>query len=292
MNNDTAIISCFFNFKDFHTPKRNFSRWKRQIDSLNIPNFGIELNLNNYNFISDDINWEKIVCQSDDIIMFQKEALWNKIEKNIPEQYTKIILCDCDIWFDSLDWFEKTSKKLDDFKVCSPCETFFWTDNNGKPFQKCKSFGSDFRRPENGIYGHSGFSIAIRRSFWKEVGEIYPYCISGDGSTALGAGLAGWNINSFYKFYNDPKYIDWYDRANSWCNKKISFIEGVCYHEYHGEWNDRQYTSRHQNNHLLDVSRDIKINQKGYLEWTDQAPLELKEHLKSYFFNRKEDLYS
>jgi hypothetical protein len=287
--NDIAIISCFFSFKNYKNPKRNFLRWKRQMDSLKIPNYGIELGLDPYRFLTNDKNWKRILCNSKNVILFQKEALWNEVEKMVPKQYTKIILCDSDIWFENPNWISEVSKELDTYNVCSPCENFLLTDSEGRIFKENKSFGYSFKNPLDKSPSHHGLSIAFKRSFWKEVGGLYPYCIAGNGDIMLTIALEGSSMSKFYSIYKNKEYIDWYNLAKDWCNKSISFIKGNCYHEYHGEWNDRQYISRSIFNHLLDISKHLKFNKEGYLEWTENVPIELKEHIKTYFFNRNED---
>lgn len=294
--NDTAVITCFFNFHNYSVPKRNLRRWQRHMVSLGIPVFGVELLLYGQTGVSEGWEgWRQIRVLEGLHMMWQKEPALNVCVKHLPPQYTKVVVCDSDIWFANPEWLAQTSAVLNVVNACSPYHTAHWTNHEGGIDLSRSSIGAD---PEGLIplwRSHPGFAIALTRDFWDEEGPngIYPFYVVGNGDTALGTALCNLDptkicVKMFRVGNIMESYMLWHARVRKW-NTGFTYVAGDLYHEYHGKLADRKYYERLQWIQSLDPAVHLKFNDDGLLEWTEDAPKTMVEQVAAYFSVRKED---
>ena len=275
---DTCVITCHFNWANFKTPVRNLNRFLLECKKDNIPVFGAEAYLDKPTTLNIP-NWIHIKATNKNIC-FQKEALLTIVLNNLPKKYTKIIICDHDIFFEDKDWFNKTSDALNRYDVVQPYKTAVWRGPDGFELFRKRSFLSNIAEG-----GHPGFTIACRRNVFEEVG-LYPYCVIGGGDIIFAATVSGQFKESsarnkiYYKSHNFTT-SEWYKKAE---RKKYncSFIDGIIYHEFHGSIKDRRYNSRNDLIRKID-NKNIRIGDNGLVEINQNI------NLLQYFKDRNED---
>lgn len=296
MIHDTAVITCFFNFCDYKAPQRNLRRWQRQMETYGAHVFGVELVLPHQTPVSKDWpNWFSIQVFEGLHLLWQKEPCLNLLVNRLPEQFTKVVVCDCDVYFDNPHWLAQTSAVLDVVNACSPYHVAKWTDEAGKISRERVSMGSDHTALIPSWKAHPGFSVALRRDFWSPDGPngIYPFYVVGNGDTALGVALCGvdptvTSIKMFRVGNILDSYMEWYARVRAWLTG-FTYVKGNLYHEHHGQLSDRKYYERLEWIQGFDPATYVKFTDDGLLEWTEHAPRKMVEDVASYFVVRKED---
>jgi hypothetical protein len=291
--NDTACITCYFNFHGYSATKRNLRRYHRYMEAYGIPSYGVELAYHGVDFVSEGWDgWRQIRVLRNLHTLFQKEAALNVCVKHVPPQYTEIAIIDCDVFFQNPEWLSQTSAVLNVVNACSPYGTACWTDHEGKVELTRASFGADPKGLIPHWRCHPGFAMAMRRDFWSPDGPngLYPFYAVGQGDTALGIALAG--LEPKHKMFETnnclPSYLEWYDKVQAWVTG-ISYVDGLLFHEYHGTRENRKYVDRTEWIKPLDPSIHLKFNDDGLLEWTEAAPKTMVEDVAAYFSIRKED---
>jgi hypothetical protein len=109
--------------------------------------------------------------------LFYKEALWNRLETVIPEQYTKICFLDSDIVFDRPDWLDAISELLDTYSLVHPFTTMHYLDLEYK---------ITFSRLSHYIQNNTsavGFGLAIQRSILRSILCYFDKPILGRGDS-------------------------------------------------------------------------------------------------------------
>jgi len=78
--------------------------------------------------------------------------------------------------------------------------------------------------------------------------------------------------------------IQWQERANKVINGNFGYVEGACFHYWHGALKNRLYKTRDKilKEENFCVELDLKKNEFGLWELTDRNP-RLRNRLKGYF---------
>jgi len=235
--------------------------------------------------------------------MFYKEQLFEKLEKVVPEQYTKLVCLDGDIMFDMPDWVDQTSKLLDKYDIIQPYDQGCWlTPDNTRVKSKKLSYayGIVHRKateymPSNLLHlYHPGFVWAFKRDIFRKLGGFYDRAIIGNGDMMF-------TLN----FFKDSLPSDWINRLEAsfgtekWdeyhanfkkVNPSVGYLRTRALHLFHGIRQNRQYTTRYKSvAHMLTKSWDetITTNKDGLYEFKDPA---INPLLLEYFKGRNEDI--
>ena len=185
-NDDICVGMCYFNPMQYKKPLRNIQLVQEQFDRYSIPYYIVELVYPDQSPVIKNA----IVVRSNSIL-FSKENLWNIVEKNIPEKYSKIIFMDADIFCCDPEWFNKTSKLLDTNDLVHNME-YLYKDINyvyeKNDIDLTTARYSIIKAVKNNepielMIHHTGYVIAINRSFFKKLGGIFEYGITGYGDT-------------------------------------------------------------------------------------------------------------
>jgi hypothetical protein len=282
---DICIVTCHFNFIGWQTPVRNLQRFLRNCKKENIQVYGAEAYLNKP-VTEKERNWIQVKATNKNIC-FQKEALLNLVIRNLPKNYTKIIVCDHDIFFERVDWIQECSIALEYFDFIQPFSTCVWTGLDGLELGRRESFFKTLVAAT----GHPGFSVGFKRSSFEKI-YFYPYCIVGGGDTIFAGSVTG-SIQSaklkFKRFFNDYKIAgsnEWYRLATSQ-NFIHGYINGTIYHEHHGSKKERKYNERGKILKNLNFS-NVFINNEGLVEIKDEEK-ETRDKIYEYLATRNED---
>lgn len=286
---DMAVVTCHFNWCNYITPVRNFNRFLSQMDSDSIPLFGVELSLTGKFQTSGRPGWTQIHVTKENVC-FQKEACVNlAVNQLVPDFYKKIAWVDADLFFINKNWYEDTSKKLDDYKMVQMFEHGIDTNVRG---EKINSTSGLIRaggpRTDYGYFGYPGGAIAARRELFTLGGGLYPYSFMGSGDTIL-----------MYTIYDVPMrhvkddtsalYFEWKKKIQSYIKKhEVSYVDGNFLHEWHGDKMNRNYIDRNKIFDSVDINTNVSIDKNGIIKISGVSD-GVYEDILWYFKSRKED---
>jgi hypothetical protein len=291
-----AVITCHFNFNNFNNPINNLHQFMEKMTSDNVPVFGVELLLPNqmsqtlrYN------NWVQISVDFNKNLFWQKECLLNIAEKLVPDEYDMIAWVDSDIIFDNPNWAEMTIIELQINDIVQLFEFAHWMNKEGIVFMEKPSIGSfqEKNHPKIEIWDkkpyHTGFAWAMTRTQWKKSNGLYPYCILGGGDNVMSHVFKNYGLNPNCRFNLGGNLIE-FEKWNKLIDSpSVGFVKGNVYHAYHGDRDNRQYTSRNKFTRNMDIFKSIKVNDEGILEWYQEPDMLIFNYIKDYFNNRDED---
>lgn len=277
---DMAVCLAFFSPVNSKRLLNNYIKIKKSLNDARIPNYTIELKLNNKSFISD-----AYLSLDSSSIMFYKENLWNILAEKISKKYKKLCFLDCDITFSDMDWYEKTSELLEESDIVQPFENAIWLDEQDAEVQRnpCVAQFIGFGNKLDFSNSHPGFSWAVNRKIFDKINGFYQDHVLGAGDAFFAMALNHSKLKpSSYGYHKDlvDSYNNYLKNIKK-CKIKVDYLEGCdAIHSYHGKLENRNYTKAEVKNIKL-----IKDN-FGLLQWEDiknnQAVLEM-------FRNRKED---
>lgn len=305
--NDLAVITCHFNWSGYKRPVANLNRFIRYMESRQIPVYGVELSLNGNFATKGNENWLQIRCKEPNIL-FQKECLLNLAEKMVPDEYTKIAWFDHDVFLDNETWYDEVSFKLDHYNIVQVFENCYWLTETGTIAKELPAMCKYPPKP-NAWTGHPGFGIAAKRTMWDpEIGGLYPYCPLGHGDTVflysifeepvtlhtqIGVGLHNCpDFQPYFKWLHNITDFSAGKKIGSGegkgAPKLVSYVEGNCFHEWHGDIFNRSYVDRAFLMTWYNPSKNIFINSQGILELKD-TPSTWTRMIQKYFMERRED---
>ena len=274
---DTAVLMVFFNPAGSFRIIQNILYIKQQLAAASIPFFIAELA---YNTAPHVIPGAFQFRSSS--YMFSKENLLNALlAKDEVKAFSKYVIMDCDIVFDTADWLDGVSTALDSQDIIQP----YQNANVLNLKFKSEQIKPSMAYTPNG--GHTGYVWAFHRDWYDRVGGLYEYALVGGGDTCL-AYLCGFTFPSLSKAYKD-------DMPPSSVNK-ISYLPYTIWHLPHGQPGKRQYKERMDV--ILLTMKSLQIDRlrnavdrgaDGILEWKPQYKTHLNSVLLNYFKSREDD---
>lgn len=284
-----AVLVVFWNYRDFNRPKANLRRFLRQMEREGAPVFGLEICLPGQTPVSMGwSNWWHVTADPTDQMLWQKEAAFNLLEPNVPEEFTKLAWIDPDIWFTNPRWRQETEEKLEDLDIVQMFDSALWTAEDGS-IELTRA--SVVRVP--GITrdwtSHPGFAWAMRRRTWRKGRGLYPYCLSGGGDTMMAQVFLGQKPKPFTAPHLGADWTAFDAWSSGYQGVTCGFVSGQVIHEWHGTRKDRNYWQRALNVARVVHGQEIQIGHNGLLRWSAGAPADLREIVAKYFQDRKED---
>jgi len=296
---DMAVLMVMFNPM---ASVRIVSNWLyvwNRLRAAGIPVFGAELLFpwqRGKGFLSDEF---KTITLRSESIMFHKEKLLMRLEREVPVSYTKICAIDCDVVFSRPDWYDAVSMALDSAPVV-------------QPFARCHWMGPDLRSAvmtnpaasvqleliraahaaggTDRLTGHPGFAMAMRR----EVRQ-FPWAVVGGGDAVLFRavnGLVGEFANKKMKRLMSAAWEAW---SVGMRTQDMTTVSGDIWHMWHGPLQSRQYYDRYERfiealGHTVKDIRDILVeNADGVWEWRADVRKALNTMMMRYFAGRDDD---
>lgn len=293
--NDTAIVTCYFNYVGYQRLKDNYFAFKEQIQKTGGNLYTIELAFHDRPFeLPADKNTVQIRTND---LMWYKENLINMMVARLPEHITKVIWADADIIFYDNQWHLKASKLLDVYPIAQMFSELEDTDAQGKVVEvtECAVKLKDKEVLDGQDLSHyrPGFIWGARREFFKHVG-LFDQHILGSNDSWLCYTLLQKKIPHHFQNLNK----DLMDRFEVWATKLrnyifdpslVGYLDVRTRHMWHGDKKNRQYTLRQKYIADLDPSKHLRYRADGLLEWTEETPEYMTNAVKNYFFQRKED---
>jgi hypothetical protein len=288
---DICVAFCFFNTCGYIRPLQNLLFFENKLKAAKIPYFSIEMVIGD----QPPMLANPTLRVYSKTHLFYKEALWNRLEKEIPEEYSKICFLDSDIIFQRVDWIDNLSRLLDIHDIVHPFHILTYLDMSykelsDKNISKTMSYiARDTIKNSNIPRSAPGLGWAIRRSFFRKIGGFYDMNMLGSSDNIFcGSIMKKHNVihSSIYPLIEES--------ANTYFNKinsieySVSYLHCETLHLYHGSFTNRKYSQR------TSIIRDIKDpwgsvyykNTDGFWELRDET---LNMKFYNYFVERDED---
>jgi hypothetical protein len=273
---DICVAYAFFNPCGYVRPLQNLVFFENKLRLANIPYFSAEMIVGDQQPM---LSNPTCVYKSKSYL-FYKEELFNKLEKLIPAQYTKIMFLDTDIIFNCTDWVDRLSRMLDTNDIVQVFERVCYLDLTYNENHWMNASTVDYN-----VSG-SGFGWAMTRSFLHRIGGFFDKCTLGSGDSIF-----------FHSIVNRPvmkypviqSFINEYREKIAGLNPKWSFLPGVnIYHLTHGSRINRRYADRYGILTRSDFTWDSLFykNDDGFWELKDEN---INAEFFQYFKNRSED---
>jgi hypothetical protein len=225
------------------------------------------------------------ICQ--DQTLWFKENILNLLERIVPSEFDQIAWIDGDVWFQRLDWYAATEQALERYAVVQMCSRVVRTNEDGT-IAKVQLTAAAAGSVNYGL-NQTGMAWAARRELWTEAGGLYDRAIIGGGDQVMASAWLPDAGDLKWMCYSDlPGAIS---RQRAWAAHSggCGSVDGTLWHEWHGDSKYRRYIKRHQLLRGLDVQRHLRKRQDGLLEWTEDAPTEIRAAIREYFATRRED---
>lgn len=293
---DMAVLMVLFNPCGSLRLVNNWLYTWNKLKAADIPVFGAELLFPWQNpALSDAV---KTLTVRSDSVMFHKEKLLARLEREVPATYTKLCCIDCDIVFGRSDWYDAVSDELDRFPVVQPYGRCQWMGpdlrtvimgNPGAVSQMDEIRSAHLMGQTDRLSGHPGFAMAMRRDV-----QQFPWAVVGGGDAVFLRGVAGLIGEFSHKRMSaltQAAWLEWSSKAAA----DMSFVDGDIFHLWHGPLKGRQYYDRYAKfveaipASVGDI-RDLLVeNEDGVWAWREDVKKALNTMMLRYFMGRDDD---
>jgi len=297
VRHDIAAVTCHFNPHASRQRLHCTRQFMRQFPRMGMDLHTIEASYSN--------RWElpnaKQTMRVDidpDSVFWHKENLLNIVIKHLPDQYERVLWIDADVLMITPDYADLVSESLDRHTIVQGFSFLRYIDKSGAPQTQWRSAVVKYN-DEHGLKesapekAYPGLVWAASREVLTKVGGIYDKCITGSGDVALVAAIYGSWAQPHVQRWSRALIEDSerYGRRLRELIDSVGYVEARGVHMYHGSLKRRQYVSRHKpiRDHDFDPNRDLEYAPNGTLKWADHVSLQLREAVREYLRNRKED---
>ncbi len=302
-------ITCYFNPVGYRRRLKNYRIFRQR---LAVPLVVVELSREE-KFQLEPGDADILVQIRSDEVLWQKERLLNIAQKSVPKTCSKIAWLDCDVIFENDDWVERASQASDQFALVH----FFHERHNLPPDMTPDQLGAengsqpaisvvckmargestpeDFFEADAPLKRRStaGLAWGSRREVLDSHG-IYDACILGSADRAILCAALGQFDYAARALLMDNRrvehFLGWAKPYYDTVAGRVGHIQGRLYHLWHGELQNRQYSSRQRalNKYSFDPFTDIALDEYGCWRWNSDKR-ELHQFVRDYFESRKED---
>jgi hypothetical protein len=276
IKNDICVAFCYFNACGYVRSLQNLLFFENKLRAANIPYFTAEMVIGD----QPPMLASPTVRFHSKSALFYKEALWNRLEQAIPEQYNKICFLDSDIIFDRPDWLDAISELLESHDMVHPFESMLYLDLNYNILSSHKTYMCD---PMSWAFG---FGYGISRSLFKNINGFFDKAILGSGDTYMSLCISNNHAKYILSINNyvSSEFLKYKEHFQSF-NPKVTYLPCNVYHLYHGSVIHRNYDLRYKNINLDEST--FQLNSDGFLEFSDPT---MNSLTYNYFKSRQEDL--
>jgi hypothetical protein len=198
--------------------------------------------------------------------LFQKEPGWNIGERAAPAECDLLIVLDNDVWSESPDWWTRIRQTASLNGSRAMIQAFHHVGHTGAERIHHISMGASLR---TGHHGQPGLGYGLWREYWREIGGVNPYCISGSGDVMLYHEVAP-DLVTLGATVRDCRW--WPPLVRQGLPRaRVGYAAVDVRHEYHGPRNERAYEASRL---IIDIAgqpvRDlVHLDPDGLLAWTD-----------------------
>jgi hypothetical protein len=312
---NTWVVCCLFNFTGSKFRLYNYNAFRRQLKKHKVKILTVEFSPKEeyeLNYNDADI----LIQLSDGDLMWQKERLLNIGIDRLPTDTDNVIIIDTDVIFGQRDIIQRIEKKLKKYQVVQCFEykrdlnplldltkfDFFnvdqslsqnFYDNSAykqdsekasiiRNFQRCGQF--------NGIFG---YAWAFNYKIIKKI-KLFEDNIVGGGDRTMAAAFLRQDLLYHFPGTNKQPFEDYCKLVKKNIKRKeVGYLKDTTiYVLYHGEIKKRYYNERHNilKMYEFDAAKDLIKQKKLPLKFNDSVDEAMKESIKYYFVNRRENL--
>jgi len=309
-------ITAYFNPSGFRRPLENYRRFSAGVRRQGLPLLAVELAFGDDPYALTEDDADIVVRRRSDTILWHKERLLNIAMQHLPGECREVCWLDSDVVFANDAWIEDTRRALDHAAVVQPFSHCVWlppgrdhldlseTDypRIGGDYGRHHSFAFGWRhfgRPAleaRVLSGHVGFAWAAKRGMLERLG-LYDAGIAGSGDDMMAHAFVGSEAFARNQGRRHPPALlrhlaGWAARAYAEGRGNLDYVNGDLFHLWHGHVLNRQYLERIEglSRYGYDPASHIRLDHNGLYRWTEQAPPELVNFVRSYFSERREDL--
>ena len=300
---DMAVLMVLFNPTGAVRLVNNWLFTWNKLRTAGIPVFGAELLFPWQRAATLAPEFKTLTVRSDSI-MFHKEKLLLRLEREVPSTYTKICCIDCDIVFGRPDWYDAVSAALDERPVVQPFSRCYWM---GPGLRKavashpaaatCLDIIRELHATgRDRLAGYPGFAVAMRRD-WRGAPFHYPWAVVGGGDAVLFRAVNGLTCefaNPTFRQMVNPSLNEWSPAAR--VSADMGAVDGHIWHLWHGPLGSRQYYDRYVkfiealgSTHVRDIRGLLVENGDGVWEWRADVKKALNTVMLRYFASRDDD---
>ena len=299
-------ITCYFNPAGYKTRRANYTVFRQH---LSLPLVTVELSFGE-GFELGPTDADRLVQINVGDIMWQKERLLNLALEHLPDHCSNVVWLDCELVFERKDLGAAIEAELERYPLIQPFSSVIDLKANvgvnesleGNFEKERSSMGwlikqnkIDYRESKTDMKDHysPGHAWGVRRDLIEEVG-FYEGMILGSSDFAMAKAAFGKTEDVERVFlmneHQTHHYSEWAGRWYDLVDGSIGVVEGEIRHLWHGNLDDRGYTTRYVglSEHDFNPYQDIRINDQGSLSWNSDKP-KLHQFCRDYFRSRKED---
>jgi hypothetical protein len=294
-----AVLMVLFNPTGATRLVANWLYTWNKLRAAGIPVFGAELLFPYQSAASLAPEFKTITVRSDSL-MFHKEKLLERLEREVPATYTKICAIDCDVIFRKPTWYDLTSEALDTATVAQPYSRCNWmgadlrtTVMSNPSAAACLSeIRADHATGSDRLTGHPGFAMAWRRGAVRP----FPHAVVGGGDAVFFRATCGLVGEFVYPPMERLMTAAWTSYKQSVGGVgDIVAVDGDIYHMWHGPIKGRQYYDRYVKffdvvpSRVRDIRELLVENEDGVWSWRPDVRKEANAMMLRYFAGRDDD---
>lgn len=267
------MIKCICSYSNYYNSeirKQNYIEFRKHFHHDLIT---IELALDKSLFFIDDSI--KILTNTNNTYVWQKERSFNLIIQDLPTNIDKIVWVDTDIIFSNENWLNDLEKLLDEVEFAQPFERVTETPAINS-ILNCESYASALYKNIHHHYPINkdftmGLSWGMRRSCINN--GFYDKHIFGANDALQVLALTGDIHNGF--LVQQPKFLikdflSYYAQNEHYNGRNIGYCKGNIKHLFHGLQSERGYFHREQLLQLYNYDPSIlKIDLNNGLYYVD-----------------------
>lgn len=292
---DICVCFCWFNPAGRIRPLQNLLLFKSRLELAKIPFFSIEclFGLEGRKAPKAPELPDATLRVTAPSPLFYKEALWNRLEKEIPEKYKYLIFCDTDILMSEVCWVDKIREALQTTCIVQPFERVIRLDANMIRQSEEKGSIAEILKGQTYTVGGTapGFCWALRRDTFREIGGFYDKNLIGCGDQSFAHALLN-QIPPLEKGRH-PAHISFYQAYReriAQIQPTFTYLPFTLTHFWHGALQDRQYEKRLSwFDGLENWEKSFTLSEEGL--WIVLSKEKQQEALE-YFIRREEDMVS
>jgi hypothetical protein len=302
-------VCCYFNFTSSQFRLQNYKIFRENLKKHDVKLLTLEFDINGiYELKEEDA--DVLIQLTDGDLMWQKERLLNIGIDHLPTDTDIVMILDTDVIFGNEDVIDRLKKSMEKYKVV---QCFSKTMQLNPYLFKLKNFDiskiditkkynfheiydnnslvKNTINPEKSYASSTGLAWAYRYETIKKI-KMFEGKIVGSGDEATSWALLRLFKKSFL-IGTGNSWLEYADMIRNYVDlSEIRYLEDtVIFSLYHGEKEDRGYLNRYDifNQYDFDSSKDLIAEEGKPFKFKENVPLSLREYIKQYFINRKEN---
>ena len=303
-------VTAYYNPARF---KRRLANYKLFSANLRARLVTVELSFDGHFELTDD-DADVLIQISGGAVLWQKERLLNLAMKSVPREVKNVAWIDCDVVFERQDWMDEAEHLLDAANIVQPFSEVVDLEPDGhlSNLAELSSTGRSLVSLINGdaraqfdsaSWGNmkastprsyvTGIAWVARKSILEKHG-LYDAMIIGGGDRAMLHAMYGeFDKETQLHHLNksqEEHYLKWAQPYYRDVAGKVGHVSGRVFHLWHGEFINRNYSSRHRlfADFSFEPEADLVVGHNGAWRWARPRP-EMESFLTDYFIGRAED---